>query len=109
MAALESLRDDDWMNEAKCQRYDPELFFPAKGGDAFKQSRVAKAICYGLDGKPPCPVLTECGEYAIRHNERFGVWGGLSEGQRAMVRRRRRRTKLRVVRLPRTPDQKISA
>lgn len=100
MGAAEIARDDDWMVYAKCQTYDPELFFPNKGGDAFRQSRKAKAICYGLDGRPPCPVLVECCEYAIRYNERFGVWGGMSEGQRAMARRRRRRMKRQIVWVP---------
>ncbi|WP_342448045.1 WhiB family transcriptional regulator [Trueperella pyogenes] len=25
-----------------------------------------------------CPVLDECREYALSHNEPYGVWGGLS-------------------------------
>jgi WhiB family redox-sensing transcriptional regulator len=55
-----------------CAQTDPEVFFPEKGGSV----REAKAVCAG------CPVRTPCLEYALAHDERFGVWGGLSERER---------------------------
>ena len=57
-----------WMDDGSCMSVDPELFFPEMGG-ATKQ---AKLICKG------CPVRAECLDYALEHNEREGVWGGLS-------------------------------
>ncbi len=54
---------------ALCAQTDPEAFFPEKGGS----TREAKRICLG------CEVRSECLEYALRHDERFGIWGGLSE------------------------------
>ncbi len=30
-----------------------------------------------------CEVRHECLEYALAHDERFGIWGGLSERERA--------------------------
>ena len=47
----------------------PEAFFPEKGGS----TREAKRICHG------CEVQAECLEYALGNDERFGIWGGLSE------------------------------
>ena len=66
-----------WRDEAACRDADPELFFPPeRGGEA--QAGKAKAICAG------CPVRTPCLEYAVRHGERFGVWGGTAEGERGV-------------------------
>jgi len=55
-----------------CAQTDPEVFFPEKGGSV----REAKAVCTG------CPVRVQCLEYALAHDERFGVWGGTSERER---------------------------
>jgi WhiB family transcriptional regulator, redox-sensing transcriptional regulator len=63
---------------ALCAETDPEAFFPEKGGSF----REAKRICTG------CEVRAECLEYALANDERFGVWGGLSERERHRIRRR---------------------
>jgi WhiB family redox-sensing transcriptional regulator len=34
-------------------------------------------------------VRLDCLEYALRHGEKFGIWGGLSERERPRVRRER--------------------
>jgi hypothetical protein len=66
-----------WMADAACRGIDPDLFFPEKGESAFR----AKAVC----GR--CRVRQACLAYALANNERFGVWGGLSERQRRRLRR----------------------
>ena len=68
-----------WQEEALCAQTDPEAFFPEKGGS----TREAKRICVG------CQVKAECLEYALGHDERFGIWGGLSERERRRIRRQR--------------------
>ena len=73
-------RDDgeqDWQERALCAQTDPEAFFPEKGGS----TREAKRICAG------CEVRAECLEYALAQDERFGIWGGLSERERRRLRR----------------------
>jgi WhiB family redox-sensing transcriptional regulator len=67
----------DWMLEARCLDADPEAFFPEKGGS----TREAKRICAA------CPVRDECLEYALENDERFGIWGGLSERERRRAKR----------------------
>jgi WhiB family transcriptional regulator, redox-sensing transcriptional regulator len=67
-----------WQERALCAETDPEAFFPEKGGSI----REAKRICTG------CEVRAECLEYALANDERFGVWGGLSERERHRMRRR---------------------
>jgi WhiB family redox-sensing transcriptional regulator len=67
-----------WQERALCSQTDPEAFFPEKGGS----TREAKRIC----GR--CEVKAECLEYALGHDERFGIWGGLSERERRKLKRR---------------------
>jgi WhiB family transcriptional regulator, redox-sensing transcriptional regulator len=70
--------DQSWQERALCAETDPEAFFPEKGGS----TREAKKICTG------CEVRAECLEYALTMDERFGIWGGLSERERRRLRRR---------------------
>jgi len=69
--------DRGWMLEARCLDADPEAFFPEKGGS----TREAKQICAA------CPVRNECLDHALAHDERFGIWGGLSERERRRAKR----------------------
>ena len=67
-----------WQERALCAQTDPEAFFPEKGGS----TREAKRVCLS------CDVRQECLEYALAHDERFGIWGGLSERERRRLKRR---------------------
>ncbi|SDD88730.1 WhiB family transcriptional regulator, redox-sensing transcriptional regulator [Rhodococcus tukisamuensis] len=69
--------EDQWQERALCAQTDPEAFFPEKGGS----TREAKRICLG------CEVRGECLEYALANDERFGIWGGLSERERRRLKR----------------------
>ncbi len=66
-----------WQEKALCAQTDPEAFFPEKGGS----TREAKRVCSS------CDVRAECLEYALENDERFGIWGGLSERERRRMRR----------------------
>lgn len=66
-----------WQEQSLCAQTDPEAFFPEKGGS----TREAKRICVGCEVKP------ECLGYALAHDERFGIWGGLSERERRRLKR----------------------
>jgi WhiB family redox-sensing transcriptional regulator len=68
----------EWQELALCAQTDPETFFPEGGGS----NRNAKNICRR------CEVRGECLEYALGNDERFGIWGGLSERERRMLKRR---------------------
>ena len=69
--------EESWQDRALCAQTDPEAFFPEKGGS----TREAKKICTG------CEVKAECLEYALANDERFGIWGGLSERERRRIKR----------------------
>ena len=64
-----------WQSEASCRGVDSELFFPATDEEA----GAAKAIC------ETCPVRLACLAFSLERNERFGVWGGLTEKERAKL------------------------
>lgn len=70
-----------WTRHAACAGMDPDIFYPTRGGNV----SAAKAVCRR------CPVIISCREWAITNREKFGVWGGLGERQRAELRRARRR------------------
>jgi WhiB family transcriptional regulator, redox-sensing transcriptional regulator len=77
LSSLDELDQPDWQERALCAQTDPEAFCPEKGGS----TREAKRICAG------CEVRAECLEYALAFDERFGIWGGLSERERRRLKR----------------------
>ena len=77
MENLLEVPQESWQENALCAQTDPEAFFPEKGGS----TREAKRICQG------CEVRDECLEYALENDERFGIWGGLSERERRRLKR----------------------
>lgn len=77
-----------WQEQALCAETGAEFFFPEPGSSV----REAKLICGRCDMRPACL------EYALANDERFGVWGGLSERERLRLRRQdpgRERLRLR--------------
>ncbi|MCU1533964.1 MAG: WhiB family transcriptional regulator [Glaciihabitans sp.] len=68
----------EWQSDSLCAQTDPEAFFPEKGGS----TRDAKKICSS------CEVRSQCLNYALENDERFGIWGGLSERERRKLRKR---------------------
>ena len=78
-AATEEVAGEiQWQERSLCAQTDPEAFFPEKGGS----TREAKRVCLS------CDVRVECLEYALENDERFGIWGGLSERERRRVKKR---------------------
>lgn len=76
LAALDSGADATWQDFAACAQADPDAFFPEPGGSHC----VAKKVCAG------CEVRAACLNYALEHNEVFGIWGGLSYHERRELR-----------------------
>jgi WhiB family transcriptional regulator, redox-sensing transcriptional regulator len=74
---IESTEPDDWQSRARCLETDPEAFFPEEGNT----SRRAKRVCRS------CEVRAECLAYALEHDERDGIWGGLTERERRRLHR----------------------
>lgn len=75
--------DMSWRDLAACNDFDPDLFFPAGDtGSAASQIVEAKRIC------AECPVKTDCLAYAVETNQINGIWGGTTEQERRLIRRR---------------------
>ncbi|MER5181167.1 WhiB family transcriptional regulator [Streptomyces sp. NPDC002896] len=72
-----SQQDLAWQEQALCAQTGGDFFFPEPGSSV----REAKSICR------LCEIRSECLEYALDNDERFGVWGGLSEKERQRLRR----------------------
>jgi WhiB family transcriptional regulator, redox-sensing transcriptional regulator len=72
----------DWRARAACVAEDPELFFPiGSGRHAEEQVTAAKQVCHR------CPVVAQCRDFAVL-NGCDGVWGGLDDAERRLLRRR---------------------
>lgn len=72
----------EWQFEGSCRDSDETLFFHPEGerGSARRRrAAAAKAIC------ATCPVIQECRAQSLTVREPYGVWGGLSEDERASV------------------------
>ncbi|MET9607678.1 WhiB family transcriptional regulator [Streptomyces sp. NPDC006512] len=67
-----------WYDLALCAQTGPSFFFPEPGSS----HRDAKRLCGACEGRVACL------EYALANDERFGVWGGLSEAERQALRPR---------------------
>jgi WhiB family transcriptional regulator, redox-sensing transcriptional regulator len=68
-------------------RVDPDQWFPVAKDAVSAREEAADAI----DVCVSCPVRAECLEYSLRHGSDFGVygvWGGMVEGERRVLRRR---------------------
>ena len=77
----------DWQLQAVCRGMDSEVFFHPegqRGAARTDREQRAKAIC------ATCPVMQQCRDHALAVREPYGVWGGLTEDERAEVLRGRR-------------------
>jgi len=69
-----------WQLAAACRGMDSEHFFhPPDERNAAREKRIAaaKAICRS------CPAVQSCLDHALQVREPYGIWGGLSEDERA--------------------------
>jgi len=74
--------DRAWQEQAACRNVNPDLFFE----DSPEFVAAALEVC------ADCPVRSTCLEFALATHQHDGIWGGLTEGQRYTLRRRRQAT-----------------
>lgn len=70
----------EWQLRGACVGMESAVFFHPSGERGAKRAaraERAKRVCRG------CPVLQECCEHALATREPYGVWGGLTEEERA--------------------------
>lgn len=71
-----------WQWQGSCMGKDSSVFFSPEAERGAKRQRreaAAKAVCAS------CPVIERCREHAIDVQEPYGVWGGLTEAERAKI------------------------
>ncbi|GAA1955546.1 WhiB family transcriptional regulator [Catenulispora subtropica] len=76
-----------WQERGLCQSGDATVFFAPDSErirEREKREAAAKRVC------EECPVRQQCLEHALALPEQFGIWGGLTELERAEEGRRRR-------------------
>lgn len=73
-------RLDDWQGAALCAGDDAGLFYAPLTGERKKakimRERRAKNLCNH------CPVQLACLDHALLTDERYGIWGGLTDTER---------------------------
>jgi WhiB family redox-sensing transcriptional regulator len=68
-----------WMDDADCANSFPETWFSLASEDVAQ----AKRVC------AECPVRLKCLSFAVETNQAAGTWGGLTETERAEMRKNR--------------------
>lgn len=85
----------DWRDRAECAGAPDGIFFPASSARVDKTPdyfwRNARSIC------AVCPVIADCAEDALKHEE-WGFRGGLTPAEQASLRRRSRKARTREAR-----------
>ncbi|MFD9664495.1 WhiB family transcriptional regulator [Rhodococcus sp. NPDC059968] len=87
-----TLDSGDWWARAACLDAELAVFFSPddeRGHARDRRETRARQICR------PCPVLAQCGNHALVMGETYGVWGGMTEGDRRKRSRRPRRGECR--------------
>ena len=72
----------DWQAAGSCRGMDSDAFFhPPQERNAARLERIAqaKAVCRS------CPAIAECLTHALKVREPYGIWGGASEDERAVL------------------------
>lgn len=82
--AIVTGRATNWRDQAICTA-DPDAMFP---GTSRTGIEAAKEICRR------CPVIQECGEWALDTRQDYGICGGLTAGERRSILRRKQRRNL---------------
>ena len=76
----------DWQDKGACKDADRDLFFHPEGERGLARRRrieKAKKVC------ATCVVIDTCRDSALKKEEEFGIWGGLSEEERRKLRKRK--------------------
>ena len=72
--------DTKWQTMAACHGEMGSVFYPPMRTERkavrLAREQRAKAVCAG------CPVRQECLDTALTQNERYGIWGGLTDVER---------------------------
>jgi WhiB family redox-sensing transcriptional regulator len=66
--------------DPRCRGIDTDVYFPPEDGTAISEKKLIVYVCGN------CVHKSECADWGVR-NERFGIWGGLTEPERRDIRK----------------------
>lgn len=69
----------EWQFDGACAHLDVGEFFSPeaeRGAKRIQREEKAKAVCR------TCPVMERCRQHALESREPYGVWGGMTAGER---------------------------
>ena len=72
----------EWQYSGACRDLPTEMFFKPdrlRGTSRHRHESAAKAVC------STCAVIEQCRNHALTVQERYGVWGGLTEDERLAI------------------------
>lgn len=68
--------DGRWRERAQCKNEERSTFFvEVARGTNYRALNAAKEIALLICAE--CPVRLRCLNYAVRNDERYGIWGGV--------------------------------
>lgn len=81
------MREPNQYEAPLCASVGGDFWFPEKatGGSNSTEMVMAKSICR------QCSHQAECAEWGI-YKEMHGIWGGITEGERVLIRRNKKIT-----------------
>jgi WhiB family transcriptional regulator, redox-sensing transcriptional regulator len=90
-AIYDGPRIEPWMQYAACIGKPAHWWFPDNQEQWHVQGRAAINVCR------TCPVASQCLDFALATDERYGIYGGLRPTEREELKRKQRTTTLRKV------------
>ncbi len=83
MSGLERSTRTPWHHDAACSGESGVSFYPPSRPEPraarLRREARARAVC------SYCPVRDECLQHAVDHDERYGIWGGLTGRERRLA------------------------
>ncbi len=80
---VQPIKQDTWKALAACAGEMSAMFYPPISSEPRRAKRSresrAKAVCAS------CPVREQCLQHAVENDERYGIWGGLTDRERRLL------------------------
>ena len=81
LPSLKHVMGLDWREHSACSTVSKNVFFDYNSVSLPKVQKKAYEQ-EALDTCASCPVHTQCYEFAVKNNEKYGIWAGTFPDQR---------------------------
>lgn len=77
----------EWFDspDRACKGVDPNVFFAADDRDS--KDSIENTLVKAVKLCEMCPFRAKCLEFALKNDERYGVWGATSASMRRQIKR----------------------